>query len=186
MNKVSPRQYATLTVTLATTALLLAGCCTQTAYRHGAHHHHGARCKTTPLPAVHAAQPLPPVPPKHDIAFVYPPIEVNTIQFALDSAELTPSGRAAIEPIANELRKHPHARVTVHGHTCDLGSADYNDGLGARRAQAVRAHLLAHGAREGQIDIQSHGEHAPKVPNIRELRGENRRAEFGIDIDARF
>ncbi|MCC6145695.1 MAG: OmpA family protein [Candidatus Hydrogenedentes bacterium] len=126
------------------------------------------------------------IPPKHDVAFVDPPVDIPTVHFALDSDKLDATAQSQIGLIANELREHPHARVAVHGHTCDLASDDYNMKLGADRASAVRDYLLAQGVQPRQIEIATHGESDPAAPNQPGTRPLNRRAEFAIDIDDRY
>jgi outer membrane protein OmpA-like peptidoglycan-associated protein len=126
------------------------------------------------------------VPPKHDVAFVAPIVDVPTIYFALDSHKLDTEAQAKVALVAGELREHPYASVLVHGHTCDLASDEYNLNLGAERAAAVRAFLIAQGVQERQIEIDTHGESMPDAPNQPGLRPLNRRAEFSIDIDERY
>ena len=73
-------------------------------------------------------------------------------------------------------------RIEVAGHTCDIGSAEYNQGLSERRAQSVYNFLV----NEGEIDsdrlvVRGYGEDRPKVPNTsRENRQQNRRVELVV------
>jgi outer membrane protein OmpA-like peptidoglycan-associated protein len=43
------------------------------------------------------------------------------------------------------LRENATLRVEVEGHTCNIGTAEYNLALGDRRANAVRDYLISRG-----------------------------------------
>jgi hypothetical protein len=64
----------------------------------------------------------------------------RTINFAFDSAELTPLARSELDQVAAVL-KEPHVdkyTIIIHGHTDDVGTVEYNQGLSERRAEAAR------------------------------------------------
>ena len=69
--------------------------------------------------------------------------------------------------------------MTVAGHTCELGTTEYNLALGQRRAASVRAYLVNLGVEPGRISVISYGEERPADPNAPE---KNRRAEFSFRL----
>ena len=43
------------------------------------------------------------------------------------------------------LQDDPTLRMQIEGHTCNIGTAEYNLALGDRRANAVRDYLISRG-----------------------------------------
>ncbi len=74
------------------------------------------------------------------------------VQFASDSAELTPQARATLDQLGRALSSSDLSsyRFRIEGHTDTVGSADHNLSLSARRADAVVDYLATtyHVARE--------------------------------------
>lgn len=113
----------------------------------------------------------------------------DAVLFALDSAELLPQGRQALDEIAEVIGFHEEAPVAIHGHTDSLGSDAYNQGLSDRRAEAVRRYLVDHvGVDANRLTARGFGESQPAAPNTLpdgsdnpEGRERNRRVEILID-----
>jgi len=74
------------------------------------------------------------------------------VQFATDSAELTPQARATLDQLGRALSSADLAayRFRIEGHTDTVGSAEHNMALSSRRADAVVEYLAStyHVARE--------------------------------------
>jgi peptidoglycan-associated lipoprotein len=104
----------------------------------------------------------------------------KTIYFDLDKSTIRPEFQPVLEAIADDLKAHPKRFVRAVGHCCDLGTNEYNFGLGERRAESVRAYLAALGVDAGCIRTLSMGEEQPAAPNTEEERYLNRRVEFGL------
>jgi outer membrane protein OmpA-like peptidoglycan-associated protein len=65
------------------------------------------------------------------------------VQFAFDSAELTPQSKQQLNAIADGIKlTEGTIKVVVEGHTDAKGRASYNDRLSLRRASAVRDYLV--------------------------------------------
>ncbi len=78
----------------------------------------------------------------------------------------------------------PGTSVTVVGNTDTVGSAQFNMGLGQRRADAVAAQLIAAGF-EGVITAESRGEESLLVPTGDGVaEPQNRRAEIMVSKPA--
>lgn len=89
---------------------------------------------------------------------------------ALRVAKLT-----AIDP-------RPSGRVTVEGHTDDVGKDASNQTLSENRARSVATWLTSHGVAAARIRTLGYGEKAPRVPNDSpEHRHQNRRVELVVE-----
>ena len=72
---------------------------------------------------------------------IRPPASFDiTLNFPYNSAELTPDSRAKLDRVAKALTDPSTIKleIIVSGHTDARGSADYNQVLSERRAEAVR------------------------------------------------
>jgi outer membrane protein OmpA-like peptidoglycan-associated protein len=95
-------------------------------------------------------------------------------QFQFDSAELTAEARATLErEILPKLANGGELRfVHISGHADRLGDAEYNRKLSEKRAEALRAYLVAKGIDESKIEVFSYGTTLP----AKDCRGETGRA----------
>jgi outer membrane protein OmpA-like peptidoglycan-associated protein len=81
------------------------------------------------------------------------------------------------------LQANAELRIEVEGHTCNIGTAEYNLALGDRRASAVREYLISRGIGADRLRAVSLGEERPKHDNAREeTRRLNRRAALVVRI----
>ena len=81
------------------------------------------------------------------------------------------------------LRESPTLRVEIEGHTCSIGTAEYNLALGDRRANAVKDYLVSRGVSADRLRTVSYGEERPKYDNSREeTRRLNRRAALVVNL----
>lgn len=97
------------------------------------------------------------------------------------------SGKATIEPQSEDillqaysaLAENPEIAVEIHGYTDNVGSAASNKRLSLRRAEAVKAWLVARGIAASRIAVKGFGIENPIGDNSTpEGRAMNRRIEF--------
>ena len=101
------------------------------------------------------------------------------IQFAFDDYNLSRQAKNNLEKIASWMSKNAAAKIQIEGHTCDIGTAEYNLALGERRATAVRNYLLSLGVPKGALATVSFGKERPVDPGHTETSwARNRRAHF--------
>lgn len=101
--------------------------------------------------------------------------------FVLDSSEIDDLARQVIEANAAVLREYPSWVVTIEGHCDERGTAEYNLGLGERRALAAREQLLELGIAAERVRTVSYGKEFPFDPGHDDGAWEaNRRAHFVI------
>jgi outer membrane protein OmpA-like peptidoglycan-associated protein len=81
------------------------------------------------------------------------------------------------------MQDDANLRLTVEGHTCNIGTTEYNLALGERRAAAVRDYLSGRGINANRLQVVSYGEERPRHDNSREeTRRLNRRAAMTIRL----
>lgn len=105
----------------------------------------------------------------------------NDILFAFDSSVIRESAKPTLTRVVHALSQNPDEDLHIEGHTCDIGTEEYNMGLSQRRAQAVKDYLVKSGISEDRITVEAFGETEPLVPNENEAaRKLNRRVELTI------
>lgn len=88
----------------------------------------------------------------------------NAVYFGSGSAQLTSDGRDTIRAAAAAARTDNVTTVRVAGYADTTGSADANERLSQRRAQAVAAELAAQGIPRERIAVDWFGERTLPVP----------------------
>ena len=85
----------------------------------------------------------------------------DRVFFDTDSSALDPIATATLARQAEWLAQNPGTTVTIEGHADERGTREYNLALGARRAQAARAFLLAQGVEPGRMETVTFGKERP-------------------------
>jgi OOP family OmpA-OmpF porin len=79
------------------------------------------------------------------------------------------------------MRENSVLKITVNGHTDNVGTADYNLNLSKTRAKAVYDYLIKSGISTFRLNYQYYGLTKPIADNdTEEGRAVNRRVEFEI------
>ena len=106
--------------------------------------------------------------------------EVYGIHFDFDSDVLRPESRPVLEEIAAALREHADWKLSVEGHTDNVGTDEHNLDLSRRRAAAVKKALVdRHGIADRRLSPAGFGASRPKDTNDTvEGRARNRRVEL--------
>lgn len=86
---------------------------------------------------------------------------LKDIFFEYDKAVIEAGQKATLDENVRWLKANPAARILVEGHCDERGTAEYNLGLGDRRAKAVRDYLLTSGIAASRIGTISYGEERP-------------------------
>ncbi len=105
----------------------------------------------------------------------------DDIQFKFDSAELLLASMPILNQIVLTLLNNPEIKVEISGHTCNIGTAEYNLGLSRRRAESVRQYLVSKGIDRAHLTSVGYGLTRPVADN-RTLEGKirNRRVEVKV------
>ncbi len=105
------------------------------------------------------------------------------VHFDFDRYSLRPEATRALDEAIRSLQENADLRIEIEGHTCNIGTAEYNLALGERRAHAVRDYLSGRGIGADRLRTVSYGEERPKHDNAREeTRRLNRRAALVVRV----
>ena len=105
------------------------------------------------------------------------------VHFDFDRYSLRPEATRALDEAIKTLQENAELRIEIEGHTCNIGTAEYNLALGERRATAVRDYLSSRGIGADRLRTVSYGEERPKHDNAREeTRRLNRRAALVVRL----
>jgi len=99
------------------------------------------------------------------------------IQFDFDKAEIKPEYHNNIEKVAEFLKQYPDTKAVIEGHTCAIGTNEYNLDLSQRRAENVCQYLINNfGINPLRIQSVGYGKAMPLADNSTEMgREKNRR-----------
>jgi peptidoglycan-associated lipoprotein len=99
--------------------------------------------------------------------------------FDFDQAIVKRGGHTELNDHAKVLSGNRMFNIRLEGHADERGTREYNLALGERRANAVRAYLIAQGASRSQIEVISYGEEKPaKRGHSESSWAQNRRVEI--------
>lgn len=113
-------------------------------------------------------------------------VERGAIRFEAGSAGLDPSQASTVDDLSSAIRQlllqHPDARVTVTGHTDEVGTEETNLTLSQRRARQVIDALAERGVPRGRLEARGVGNSQP-IPASRSDgdRSFNRRVSFAVN-----
>jgi peptidoglycan-associated lipoprotein len=105
--------------------------------------------------------------------------QVKDAFFDYDKSDIRSDAQTALQADANFLKAHPDVNVIIEGHCDERGSAEYNMGLGDRRANAARDYLVRLGVDGSRIRTISYGKEKPYCTEHNEdCWQQNRRAHL--------
>ena len=106
---------------------------------------------------------------------------LQDVYYEFDSVALLADAQEVLKKNAEWMKSHPSSQVEVEGHCDDIGSAEYNLALGAKRAETAKEFLVEQGVSADRLVTISYGKEAPACfEQTEECRVKNRRARFVI------
>ncbi len=109
----------------------------------------------------------------------------DRIYFGTNENTVSSEGGAILDAQAQWLQRYPQVMVRIEGNCDERGTREYNLALGARRAQAVKDYLAAHGVAASRITTISYGKEKPIDPGTGEdAWAHNRNAHTTITAGA--
>ena len=136
----------------------------------------------TPAPAETPVQPAPAAPAAPAPAAAVPgPSPLKDVFFDFDKSNIRDDQKAALNDNVGWLKGNAGAKLLIEGHTDERGTAEYNLGLGERRAKSVKDYLIAAGIAADRVSTISYGKERPFVLGHDESAWKwNRRGHFTI------
>ena len=102
-----------------------------------------------------------------------------TVLFDFDKYDLKADAVDDLDNIVGILNQNENLKIEIEGHTCNLGSAAYNQKLSERRAGTVESYFVEKGISEDRLNTVGYGFTMPAASNeTEEGRTKNRRVEF--------
>lgn len=109
--------------------------------------------------------------------------DIQDAYFDFDKSDIREDARSVLTQNADKLKtifsEYPNGTVTIEGHADERGSAEYNLGLGDRRAIAAKDFLVQLGVPADRLRTLSYGKERPQCTDATEdCWQKNRRAHF--------
>lgn len=106
-------------------------------------------------------------------------VALNGILFDTGKASIKPESQTLLQEVRNLLVQDAQLRLSIEGHTDNVGNAKSNAELSARRADAVVAYLIGQGIATQRLKASGKGDSVPVADNRTEDgRARNRRVEL--------
>jgi outer membrane protein OmpA-like peptidoglycan-associated protein len=106
---------------------------------------------------------------------------LNDIFFATKSSELNDESRSVLDGFIIFLKENPKIKVSIQGHTDNVGKPEDNLKLSEDRAKSVYEYLIANAIDAARLSYKGFGEGKPITTNdTPEGKARNRRTEFVI------
>jgi peptidoglycan-associated lipoprotein len=106
---------------------------------------------------------------------------LSDVFFDLDKSEIRDDARTSLQKDADWMKRWTSTQITLEGHCDSRGSAEYNLGLGSRRATAVKDYMVNLGVPTGRFTVVSKGKEQPFCSEENEsCWQQNRRGHFVI------
>jgi len=105
---------------------------------------------------------------------------LESVYFDLDRFNIKPAERAKLQAAKDYLDKNPGQRLLLEGHCDWRGTAEYNLGLGDRRATAAKKYLISIGVSADKLETLSKGFEGAAKNADEATMAHDRRAELVI------
>lgn len=141
------------------------------------------RAAVAPKKAQPQPQPQPQVEQKEEVV-----LEFEDVHFDFDKAVLSKEAQAILKDSVATLKANPKAKVRIAGYTSESGTAEYNQELSERRAQAIKNFLISEGIKPNRLTTVGYGDdrpaqHESKPENLNSKSAKaNMRALFEIVV----
>ena len=103
------------------------------------------------------------------------------IHFDYDKYDIRDDAKPILKSVSDYLIQNAGQRLLIEGHCDERGTAEYNLGLGDRRAKAAKDYLISLGVPSSRLDTISYGKEKPLCDeHTEDCWAKNRRAHFVI------
>lgn len=106
----------------------------------------------------------------------------KNIYFNTGSAKLLNKSFKGLNEVVKIMKDNPDLKLTIDGHTDNVGKPEKNQVLSENRAAAVKKYLAGKGIEESRLTSAGHGQDQPIADNkSAKGRAQNRRVELKLD-----
>lgn len=106
---------------------------------------------------------------------------VFDMKFQFGSAKLLRSSEQYLDNVVGMMKAFPRMRITINGHTDNIGTEETNQTLSEKRAQSVFDYLVKHSIDADRMSCHGYGLRYPIDTNATEAgRARNRRVEIEV------
>lgn len=101
------------------------------------------------------------------------------VNFETNRADIRPADQPTLDQVVALLNSSPVLRLSVDGHTDNVGQAEANQRLSQQRAEAIVAYLIRAGIEGARLQAKGFGPSIPVADNRSDVgRAKNRRVEL--------
>lgn len=102
-------------------------------------------------------------------------------KYGLGEVALSSQQQQELDAVVVFMKKWPKAKITIVGHTCNIGTQKVNQNVGERRANEAKYYLMIKGIEGLRIQTESRDYSSPVMDNdSEEHRKQNRRITFEV------
>ena len=106
---------------------------------------------------------------------------IEGITFKKDSDEIKPASYKILQRAVKVMKDYPDVKIEISGHTSSEGEHDYNVDLSKRRAERVKAYLVAQGVAADRMQTVGYGPDKPVADEkTRKGKIQNRSIQFKL------
>lgn len=104
------------------------------------------------------------------------------VKFELNKSQIKKDYTSAIDKLGQALKENSNLKIEIQGHTCNVGSTEYNKILSSSRSEAVKNYLMEnYGISNERLSAKGFGQLEPIANNqSRDGRKLNRRVDIKI------
>jgi outer membrane protein OmpA-like peptidoglycan-associated protein len=108
----------------------------------------------------------------------------RNIFYDLNSDKILAKSFDALKEVAIILKENPTLKLSIEGHTDNVGKASQNLSLSQKRANAVKKYLVSQGIDNDRLTAVGYGQEKPVADNkTSEGQAKNRRVELKLSQD---
>ena len=101
------------------------------------------------------------------------------ITFETGKSDIKPESQTIIDQIVEMLKSNPSLKISIEGHTDNVGTPTTNKTLSENRANAVKNALITKGTDKSRLSSKGFGQDNPiSDNNTEEGKAKNRRVEI--------
>ncbi len=105
--------------------------------------------------------------------------ECKNVEFDFDKWDIKPEYYSELDKVIDCINQNPSIKIEIQGHTDNIGTSKYNQGLSEKRANSVMNYFIKKGIEKRSLSAIGYGLTRPIASNkTKEGRAKNRRVEL--------